>query len=67
MKIQSGDSIILAATVSEDEDVNFEIVSGEEFVEFDKESLRFEGIKTGEVKISAETSKSKEIITIIIK
>lgn len=67
LEIQSGDSIVLAATVSEDEDVNFEIVSGEEFAEFDKESLRFEGIKTGDVKISAETSKSKEIIKIIIK
>lgn len=67
LEIQSGDSFILAATVSEDEDVNFKIISGEEFAEFDKESLRFEGIKTGEVKIVAETSKSKEIITIKIK
>lgn len=68
LEIESGDSIILAATLSEDDgDVNFKVIKGEELVDFDEESLVLEAISIGDVEIKATTTESKREKSIVIK
>lgn len=67
LEIQSGDVYTLGAIVSDNEDPKFEIVSGEEFVEFDPETLIIEGIAGGEAILAAESTNERKEIIIKVK
>ncbi|MBQ8300052.1 MAG: S-layer homology domain-containing protein [Clostridia bacterium] len=68
LEIECQETIMLAATASEEDgDIEFEVISGDEFIEFDEESLLIEAFMPGEVKIKAITQNSnKEKIIILI-
>lgn len=66
-EIQSGDVYTLAAIVPNDEEVVFEMVSGEGVLEFDKENLMIEGIACGKATITAEIPDNKKSIIIKVK
>lgn len=67
LEIESGENIILAATVSDDVEVKFEIVSGDEFVELDDTDLRLEAIESGRVEIIATYLNEKKSMILNIK
>ena len=60
LEMELDETITLAATLGEnDGDVMFEIVSGNELVDFDSEMLMLEALSAGEVKIKATTTETK--------
>lgn len=69
LEIECDEMIMLAAVGAEDSDVNFEIISGEELIEFDEENIIVEALMPGEVKIKSKIKETnKEIlITLVIK
>lgn len=67
LEIESGESITLAATVGEDSDVNFEILSGGELIELDKDNLNVDALKSGTVEIEVTYMKEKKNIILNIK
>lgn len=67
LEIEIDETVTLAATLTqEDGDVIFEIVDGEEYVEFDTDNLILEGIKKGIIKVRATTTLSNKKLEIII-
>ena len=70
LKIKCEETIMLASVGAEEEgDVEFEIISGKEFIEFDKENLLVEALMPGEAEIKATTQNSnkEKVIILIIK
>lgn len=69
LTISIDDTVLLAATVEEnDGDADFQIVSGTELVEFEKEDLILTAKEKGEVEIlvnTTESNKEKRIIIVI--
>lgn len=70
LEIELDETIMLASVCTEEDgDVEFEIISGDEFINFDKENLLVETLLPGEVKIKGITkdSNKEKVITLVIK
>lgn len=66
LEIKVDEVVTLAVTLKDDEDVFFDVIEGEEFIEFDDENLIVEGIKNGDVRLKVYTDRSNKQIDVII-